>query len=140
MDGNSFPHQANDLLQWWYNLQSASRIFGKPLDCPTDIDQVMQRCGLVDFAHRTVRVPLRYRRDDEREEKLCEGFRHATARPFEGRIPRTFESLSMSLFTRQLGWQAQAVSDLCARLRAIVLIEDLPIYFNLYVTVRNARR
>ena len=132
MAGNSFPHEANELLQWWREMQRASRQFGKPIDCPSNAEEIMDGLGLTDVTHRIVRFPLQPMRRDERDHRLCWGFKMMMSEPFEGgRLPRAFESLTMSLFTRELRIDPQTVASLCARLRSIVSIKDLPIYFNL---------
>lgn len=153
VEGYTFPHQANELAQWWRDMRLASRRLGKPIDCPTDIEQLMERCGLTDVTHMAVRVPLReppirgemteltkeereeLKTEDDKENRLLWGFKMAVSHPFpNGRVPLAFEGLTMSLFTRQLQMQAPAVAQLCDRLRAIVNLRDLPLYLNLYVT------
>lgn len=136
MDKQSFPPQAHELLQWSRDLQTASRMFGKPIECPTNMEIIMEHSGLTDITHRTVRVPLRYREDDQREKAISGGFKlcvsHLREKRDKNRTPMFFDSMSMALFTRQLQMHPQTVADLCARLRAIVN-SDLPIYFNLCV-------
>lgn len=132
-------------MHWWRDMQRASQIAGKPMDCPNDIEGLMHRHGLVDVVHRCVQVPLWSRVDkpgapgysdtDEeakREMALCWFFKLAMATAHEEeRTNLSFEGLTMSLFTRQLHWDPRAVRDLCGRLRHIVNDSSLPIYFNL---------
>lgn len=136
-----FPPEANELFSWARDLHTASRIFGKPMEIPNDIEQIMGRVGLTDTQHRIVRVPLRCRPGFRGDAKLSTALTFATAHPYPQdkndsfktvRVPQTFESLTMSLFTRELRMQPQAVAGLCERLRAIMLIPGLPIYFDLY--------
>lgn len=132
MDPAGFPERANELLHWYRNMQQASRMFGKPIDCPANIDAIMQQCGLVDVTHRTVQIPLRPRKGDQRDFNLSWAFRWAMSALYDdGRPAQGFESLTMSLFTRQLRRSPAAVANLCARLRAVVNDEKIPIYFNL---------
>lgn len=131
MDDYELPPEAQPLIDWYKYLQEASRRFGKPIDCP-DVDALMTQCGFAETNHRTIRLPLRHRALDVRDRDLSDGLKNAMCYQYDdGSEPKLFESLSMSLFTRQLGMQRIEVENWCARLREIAGTEDMPIFFNL---------
>lgn len=138
-------------------MQRASHMFGKPVDLPPNMQELIERCGFTDITHRTYQIPLFTRKDFEpkddeatREHAVCFFLKVAmsyaspvTPDPEDGqpanpdappspmKIPQSFEALTMSYFTRQLGMQRSAVEALCDRLRHIVNDRKLPMYFNL---------
>jgi len=130
------PEYALPLLQWYESMRVASERFGKPIACPDNIETLMAQCGFVDTSHRTIRVSLKPRRKDERDHKLSWSLRlPMTVAYDEGSRGNTdghrlFESMSMSLFTRELQMSRVDVENWCERLRQITATK-VPVYFNL---------
>ena len=121
-----------DIRQWWRVLKAASQKAGCPMKCPK-MEELLHKAGFVSIRSRTFRIPFQasYARDDWWADWL-----HAamvgTRNPDEG--DNGFVNLSLSHITRQLGWSARAVRELCGAVGTEAIQEiDNPLHFNLHV-------
>lgn len=131
-DDTTLPPQALPLLQWWEYMQTASARLRKPIAYQENTRSLLTRTGFTDINHRTVVIPLQPTPRDQRDHALESGFKDAMCREDElGQPSRSFESLSMSLFTRHLGFDPDHVRSLCTAVGAICESRRIPLYFNM---------
>lgn len=130
---NGFPQQATPLLHWWHYMQQASSATQKPMSYPANADALLTAVGFTDINHRTVRIPL-HAPGDRRDWNLERRFKTAMC-VGDKNAPNGFESLSMSLFTRQLRMSPAQVESLCDAVRRVCDSRELPLYFNMCVSL-----
>ena len=119
-------------------MQQASSYTQRPIAYPDNSVSLLTAAGFTDINHRTVRIPLEEPRD-LREWELERRFKGAMCVADRNGTPsRGFESLSMSLFTRQLRMPPSQVNAMCAAARTVCYSRQLPLYFNMYVTHFNS--
>ena len=121
------------LLDWWEYMEQASSRLQKPIAYREDTEAMLLRIGFTDITHRIIPVQMQAAPGDARNFYLGQHFRdimcmtepNSTAPPSQA-----FEAMSLSLLTRQLGFDAGYVRSLCDVVKRICNSKQLPIYFN----------
>ena len=124
--------EAAPLFEWWRFMEQASSRLQRPIAYQENTEALITRVGFTDINHKTVRIPMRPTPGDRRDYELGEWFKSAMCRADDnGRPSRAFESLSMSLFTRQLGLDPGYVRSMCDVVKRICESRQLSLYFNM---------
>lgn len=114
-------------------MQRASLELGRPIDYREDTEELLMDAGFTDISHRTIRIPLHASPRDARDAELKRHFQSFACCTDEsdGGRSQLFESLSLSLFTRQLRMHPDDVRSMCDTLRRIYLSDEYPLYHNM---------
>ena len=117
------------LFEWWRYMVEASSRNQKPITYREDTEALLTRVGFTDINHKTVRIPLQPTPGDRRDFELEQWFKGAMCVGGS----RAFEAMTLSLFTRQLGYDPGYVRAACDVLKRICESRQWPLYFNLWV-------
>ena len=96
-----------------------------------DTEQLLESAGFVDISRKKIRVPFQNNGRDEYEWTMTTWYRGAMGHTEPDESKSDFVSLSMSHFTRQLGWSEAAVRDICRRVTWVLNKRTSPLYHNL---------
>lgn len=114
-------------------MKRASSGFGKPIAYPEDTESLLERAGFVDINHKKLQIDLKDNNLDRRMATMRDYFKALVceASDDQGNLPPTFDALSLSLFTKQLGTSPRDVQALCGALCRVFFDRRLPLHYNM---------
>lgn len=134
-----FPTAANPLRKWYYSIEEASKLSGKPITYRRDMEAILTRTGFDNINHHAIRIPLQrfeaFGLTNTWEKHLVESFIMSLTGWRENLYENTLAGMSLSLCTRYLGMERRAVGQLCLDVVNVLsengMRKDIPVYYEM---------